>query len=133
MCERLNDSASAIMSILREIWSDLKDMEDMEDNKEKRDDFGILISLLYPSCRVFALWLAQETDALRDDVFEILPFILQVSGLSKSSEPWQKSLQFPALVDFLVPALSYLLEDQRAMAILHKENCDVENIKILCS
>ncbi|KAG8189946.1 hypothetical protein JTE90_009085 [Oedothorax gibbosus] len=84
---------------------------------------GPLLSL--PNCqdvmvatiRVLCSWLAEETYALREEVIEIIPFILEMCK-STSEPPYGKTPVGLTILQFFIPPLCHLTADDNARQVL---------------
>uniref|UniRef100_T1IIF7 Neurochondrin n=1 Tax=Strigamia maritima TaxID=126957 RepID=T1IIF7_STRMM len=78
------------------------------------DDLSAMEKQVMFSCvRVIGAWLAEETSALREDVYAILPFIIQITVFDNSSE--KDSLN---ILRFLLPGMCHLTAEDKSRHIL---------------
>lgn len=104
MCNALTGAFGGIMNFLR--LADKKFTHFYDDSTELERNFVIT------GVRVIGAWLAEETAALRDEVYELLPFLLKVATEERKNENSANCLRF------LLPALCHLSVENPARTIL---------------
>ena len=79
----LKGAANAIMTFLESVSK--------ENGGQWKDFSETKVSILYASIRVIAAWLAEDTEALREQVYNTLPFLLDVISVNAKSNMSEKS------------------------------------------
>lgn len=103
----ITSAMNAVVSFLSCTATSVSSVAELEENKRH---------LVIATVRVTGAWLAEETAALRDEVYEILPFLMHVAKYS-----FELSLNGKSDVDvtrFLLPSLCHLTAEDKSRAIL---------------
>ncbi|XP_044264779.1 neurochondrin homolog [Tribolium madens] len=120
----LKGAFTAIINLLLKVAADK--------NKPSGDEKWFV----YATIRVLAAWLAQETSALRTQVYQLLPFVLEVANESFNAHKAKRvaekagieSETNPAnsvdILRILLPGLCHLAVEDAARAIILKHNED---------
>lgn len=122
----LKGAFSAVVSVLTKVYRDFTKNPNVVDTKEK-----IFVCAMV---RVLSAWLAQETSAMRNSVYELLPFMLTLANETfyahrsrrlaekkQSSHTMETDSDVISQVDVLrlmLPALCHLAVEEKARKIL---------------
>lgn len=86
--QALNNAFAAILKFLQELSKNI-----LKSNPEKMEDPQVKY-FICATIRILGAWLSEETQALREDVYEIMPFIM---ALGNETFEAQKSAKLAAL------------------------------------
>ena len=110
MCDLLTaikDSMAIIIEYLQRISS----------QSESINSSSHLYPITIASIRVLCVWITEETEALRNEISNILPFIIQVMRSAiQSNDPYSKSI-----FHTVIPAFESLCSDDDNMKIILKQ------------
>ncbi|XP_071950158.1 neurochondrin-like [Antedon mediterranea] len=82
--------------------------------------------IVQASVRVFSTWLAEETSALKEGIYEILPFLIHVATKSfhdAVTNPSQEVFSNSDLLRLLLPGFCHLSVEPASRKILVEHNC----------
>lgn len=112
----LKGAFSAVLSLLTKVSNDKNSTQLPENHK----------SFVCATIRVLASWLAQETSAMRPQIYQILPFVLNLANetfyTAKTNRTEKNNQKTVDVLRILLPALCHLTVEDEARKLLLKND-----------